>query len=154
MNDANPEPGRQPETEPPEPEVRAPENFGETLIANFRPQPAIPALLVLLLTIVLPVLSQEPGAQVTGGSWLTLLIPVGIVASCALAIAAGFCSLFPQAAWILIAAWAMKFTNAGPLPGYNRYVLLAGMLAAGAMFVAQVWRVRTGKFTPTIRVED
>jgi len=134
-------------------EVRAPENFGEMLTANLRPQPAIPAMIVLLFTIIIPVLSHEPGAA-AGGSVLSLLIPAGIVASCGLAIAAGFCSLFPQAAWILVAWWALKFTENGPLPAYNRYVLIAGMIAAGAMIVAQIWRVRTGKFTPTIRVED
>jgi len=153
MNDDDRDTGHERDSGAPEAAVRAPGNFGEMLTANLRPQPAIPALIVLLLTIVIPVMSYDPGAP-AGGSVLSLLIPVGIVASCGLAIAAGFCSLFPQAAWILVALWALKFTANGPLPGYNRYVLIAGMVAAAAMIVVQIWRVRTGKFTPTIRVED
>lgn len=154
MADTDQDPGREDDAESPEPAVRAPENFGEMLAANLRPHPAIPAMLVLLFTIVIPVMSHEPGVAAGGGSLLSLLIPVGIVASCGLAIAAGFCSLFPQAAWILVALWALKFTDNGALPAYNRYVLIAGMIAAAAMIVAQVWRVRTGRFTPTIRIED
>ena len=135
------------------PVTRAPETFRETLLANFKPQPAIPALFVLLITILAPVMSQGPSA-VAGdtGSTFLLLIPVGIVVSCGLAVAAGFCSLFPQMAWIAMATWALKFTQSGPLPAYNYMVLLAGIVVAGAMVILQVWRVRTGKFQPTIRV--
>ena len=134
-----------------EPAVRAPEGVVETLIANFRPQPAIPAVFVLFLTVVMAVFTFDPDAE---RGMLIALAPVAILASCGLAIAAGFCSLFPHAIWILIAAWALKFTTSGPLPPYNRYVLLAGMIACVVMFVVQIWRVRTGRFTPTIRVED
>jgi hypothetical protein len=134
-------------------ELRPPRGLGETLAANFRPQPAIPALFVLLLTIFVPVLSHQPGAAAGAGWALTVLVPLGILASCGLAIAAGFCSLFPQLAWIAVALWALQFTDGGPLPSYNRYVLIVGMVAAAAMIVLQVWRVRTGKFVPTIRVE-
>ncbi|MFQ5635837.1 MAG: hypothetical protein ACE5G3_10980 [Gammaproteobacteria bacterium] len=133
--------------------VRLPETLVEVLIANFRPQPAIPALLVLLLTVVFAMMSHQSVAPGAGESSLAWLIPVGILVSCGLAIAAGFCSLFPQSAWILLAGWSLRLTNQGPLPGYNRYVLFAGMTAAAAMIVAQLWRVRTGKFSPTINVE-
>ena len=134
---------------------RAPATPGETLLANFRPQPAIPALIVFVLTIFIPVLSAGPGAA-TGadGSFLLLLIPVGIAVSCGLAVAAGFCSLFPPAAWIAIAIWAFRFTRSGPLPGYNRMVLLAGIVTAAVMILVQVWRVRTGRFRPTVRIDD
>lgn len=134
--------------------VRAPATFGEMLTANLRPQPAIPAMVVLLVTIMVPVLSQQPGAPPGPDSMLEWLIPVGVIVSCGLAIAAGFCSLFPQLAWILVASWAIKFTAGGPLPAYNRYVLIAGIAAAAVMIVVQVWRVRTGRFVPTIRVEE
>ncbi len=123
----------------------------KTLLANCRPQPAIPALIVLLITILVPAMVQGPGAQAgDGGSLFLLLIPVGIVISCGLAIAAGFCSVFPPLAWIVLATWAIKFTRSGPLPDYNRAVLLAGVMAAGVMVVVQIWRVWTGRFQPTI----
>ena len=136
-----------------DPTVRAPQTLREKLLANFKPQPAIPALIVLVISILVPTMTHDPGvASGAGGSIFLYLIPVGIVASCALAVAAGFCSLFPQLAWIAMAAWAIKFTRDGPLPAYNRWVLLAGIVAAAAMVVVQIWRVRTGKFKPTIRI--
>ncbi len=141
----------EPDSDYAEPAVRAPEGMVETLIANFRPQPAIPAVFVLFLTVLIAVFTFDPDAE---RGILILLAPVGILASCGLAIAAGFCSLFPHAIWILIAAWALKFTNTGPLPPYNRYVLFAGMFACAVMFVAQIWRVRTGRFVPTIRIDE
>lgn len=133
-------------------QVRAPEGWFETVTANCRPQPAIPAVIVLFLTIVFPVMSYDPGLETR--SMLVLLIPVGIVASCGLAVAAGFCSFFPHAAWTLVAAWALKFTESGPLPAYNSWVLKAGMLVCAVMAVVQLWRVRTGRFTPTIRIDQ
>lgn len=138
----------------PEPAGRPPRGLLETVTANCRPQPAIPAVLVLLLSVIIPVLGQGPGAPPAGadGSLLMLLVPVGLLASCGLAIAAGFCSLFPQAVWILIAGWALKFTvPGGPLPGYNAWVLRAGMAAAGVMLLVQLWRIATGRFVPTIQ---
>ena len=82
-------------------------------------------MLVLLLSVMIPVMSLEPGAvpDHANASALWLLLPVALLASCGLAIAAGFCSVFPQLIWIVIAAWALKFTAAGgPMPpfGYRR----------------------------------
>lgn len=131
-----------------EPVTRAPRGVVETLLAHCRPQPAIPGLLVLFLTVVIAVFTYDPGAE--RSAW-ALLIPVALLASCGLAIAASFCSFFPAAAWILVGWWAMKFTVVGPLPAYNRYVLMAGMGAAAAMLILQGWRVATGRFVPTIR---
>ena len=142
------------ENESPDPAYRAPQTVGETLLANFKPQPAIPSLFVFVLSILIPVMSAEPGpATGDGASIFLLLIPLGIVVSCGLAIAAGFCSLFPTLVWVLLASWAMKFTQSGPLPGYNRFVLLAGIVAAAAMFFVQIWRAKTGRFRPTIRID-
>jgi hypothetical protein len=129
----------------------------ETLTANSRPQPAIPALLVLLLAIIIPVLSLDPGEirDHSNASLVWLLLPLAIVSSCGLAIAAGFCSVFPQLVWIAVASWALKFTvPGGPLPAYNRYAFLIGILACAAMFVYQLHRVRSGQFVPTIVDED
>ena len=129
---------------------RAPRGLLETVVANCRPQPALPAVIVLLFTVMLAVTAYEPGA---GRSLAWLLVPVGLIASCGLAIAAGFCSFTPPLAWILFAAWAIKFTaNDGPLPAYNRFLFLAGMLAAAIMLCVQLWRVVTGRFVPTVRV--
>ncbi len=123
----------------------------EHVTANLRPGPAIPGVLVLLMTIMFTIVTRG-GPDAGETSWMILLVPVGILASCGLAIAAGFCSFFPQLAWIALATWALRFTAAGgPLPAYNRYVLIAGMVAAAAMIGLQFWRVRTGKFVPTIR---
>jgi len=133
-----------------EPAVRAPRGHVESIIANCRPQPAIPGLLVLFLTVLIAVFTYDPAVE--RSAW-ALLIPVALAASCGLAIAASFCSFFPATAWILISWWAMKFTAVGPLPAYNRYVLMAGMAAAGAMLIVQGWRVATGRFVPTIREE-
>jgi len=138
-----------------DPAVRAPETLREMLLANFKPQPAIPALLVFVLCIVFSAMFHNPGtATGTGdaGSAFLLLIPAGIVVSCGLAVAAGFCSLFPQLAWIALATWALKFTQSGLWPAYNRWVLLTGIVTAAAMVFVQIWRVRTGKFQPTIRI--
>ncbi len=151
MNDTGrPEPGDDAGDQTDEPAVRAPQSIVESIIAHCRPQPAIPAVLVFVISILFPVMSWEPNA--VASSWL-LLVPVGLLASCGLAIAAGFCSLFPQLAWIAMASWALKFTQAGPLPAYNRFVLLAGIAAAAIMVGVQAWRGLTGRFQPTIRVE-
>lgn len=143
------------QTEVPDTQVadggRPPEGLVETVTANCRPQPAIPGVLVLMLTLLLPVMSQDPQASGPSESLLMWAVPVGILASCGLAIAAGFCSFFPQLAWIGLATWGMKFTAAGgPLPAYNRWVLVAGMVAATLMLGVQLWRVITRRFVPTI----
>ncbi len=138
-----------------DPAVRAPETLRENLLANFKPQPAIPALFVFVLCIFVSTLSHDPSAASgtsNGGSIFLLLIPAGIIVSCGLAVAAGFCSLFPQLAWIALATWALKLTQSGPWPAYNRWVLLVGIVIAVAMIFVQIWRVQTGKFQPTIRV--
>mgnify|MGYP000362439239 CR=1 FL=1 len=133
---------------------RAPQTLGESLLAHFKPQPAIPAMFVFVLSIFIPVILAGPEfATGDGGSIFLLLIPVGIVVSCGLAIAAGFCSLFPTLVWIALAGWAIRFTQSGQLPGYNRLVLLAGIIAAVVMFFVQVWRAKTGRFRPTIRID-
>lgn len=137
--------------DPVEPPGRPPEGLVETVLANCRPQPAIPALVAIFLTVIIAVFTYAPGTE---RSILALLIPTGIVVSCGLAIAAGFCSFFPPLSWLLVAWWALKFTASGPLPAYNRWVLYAAMAAAAAMLVVQGWRVVTGRFVPTISAEE
>jgi hypothetical protein len=134
---------------------RPPAGPVETVTANFRPQPAIPAVLVFVLAVLFPVLAQDPRAEpgTVIDSWLAWLVPAGIVASCGLAIAAGFCSLFPQAVWIALAAWGLGFTTDGPLPAYNAWLFIAGIAVCAVMFGVQVYRVATGQFVPTIRDE-
>ncbi len=133
---------------------RPPQGWLETITANCRPQPAIPAVLVLLLSIMAPMFSLDPNTTPdhSNASWVWLLVPAGILASCGLAIAAGFCSLFPQGIWIVLATWALKFTQAGgPLPAYNAYFFWAGIAACALMLGWQIHRVRSGQFIPTIR---
>ncbi|MDH3582026.1 MAG: hypothetical protein OEM91_15555 [Hyphomicrobiales bacterium] len=134
--------------------TRPPADWQEALIANFRPQPAIPAALICMLAFSFAVLTQEPQVAADGFGAKAILITLGIVASCGLAIAAGFCSLFPQLIWFLLALWGLRLTAAGALAAYNFYVLLVGMCAVVAMFLVQLWRVRTGRFVPSIRLDD
>ncbi len=141
-----PQPGEAGATE------RAPAGLVEKLLANFRPQPAIPAVLVFMLSVLIPIVSLSRQGAASSDSVFMWLVPLGILASCGLAIAAGFCSFFPQTIWIAAAVWALRFTDNGPLPAYNRYVLIAGIVAAAIMIVVQAWRVYTGRFVPTIRV--
>lgn len=134
---------------------RPPANLRERLLAHCRPQPAIPAVIVFFLGVLLPVLSQDPQTGAAPGDaadlWLNLLVTGGIVASCALAVAAGFCSVFPQAAWFALAVWCLSLPGAALFPAYVRGLLYLGMAVAAGMLVCQAWRVRTGRFVPTIR---
>jgi len=125
----------------------------EILLANFRPQPAIPAVLVFLVAVLMP--ARLSGAQPSGPAPIVLwLVPAGILVSCGLAVAAGFCSLFPQLIWLAMAGWALTLVERGMLSPANRYFLYAGMSVAVAAFLLQVWRVRSGQFVPTIHTED
>jgi hypothetical protein len=128
---------------------RSPSTFLETLIANCRPQPAIPALLVLLLTLMF---ANSIGTQSAGteANWLDWVVIGGIIASCGLAIAAGFCSLFPPLAWIAVVNLASGIIERGPGAPISYWVLLVCTVAAGLMILVQVWRVRTGRFVPTM----
>jgi hypothetical protein len=141
-----------PDPSPPAYVDRPPRNFVERLFVNCRPQPAIPAVIVFFFAVILPIMSQSPGTGADdAGFWLTLLVSVGIIASCALAIGASFCSVFPQAAWFVLARWSLGLPTTGVMPVYNQVLILLGMAAMAGMLVYQVWRVRVGKFVPTIR---
>lgn len=136
------------------PTHRPPRTASEALLANLRPQPAIPSMLAFVLCIMIPLMATGSGAAAAdSGSIFLLLIPVGITVSCGLAVAAGFCSLFPPLAWIGVAAWAFRFTQSGVWPGYNRVVLVAGIIVSAGMICVQIWRVRTGRFQPTVRID-
>jgi hypothetical protein len=128
---------------------RAPVTLWETLHTNCRPQPAIPSVLIFLLFVLLPIFSNS--SQGDGANWLWLLVAAGIVGSCGLAVAAGFCSVFPQMIWIVIAGWCLTLPDSAALPLFNRILLVIGILLASAMLAHQIRRVRTGKFIPTIR---
>jgi hypothetical protein len=122
---------------------RSPAGWLAQLTANTRPQPAIPGVLLLMLTFI--------GALVAGpDGWAVWWVPIGIALSCSVAIAAGFCSLFPQLAWITLALWGLSLVGRGALAEPSRYVLLVGIVAAVLMFAVQLWRIRTARFVPTI----
>lgn len=124
--------------------TRAPQTALETLIANCRPQPAIPAVLVMMFTLV------GASSAVGGSGWAGWLIGAGLLASCGLAIAAGFCSLAPPLAWLVL-GWLGRglFVAAAGAP-YTGYVLMLCGVASVAMLAVQVWRIRSGRFVPTI----
>lgn len=121
---------------------RAPRDLREAIIANCRPQPAIPALLVLVLTLMF--------AASSAASWAAWAVAAGIVVSCGLAIAAGFCSFFPPLAWLAVAWLGADVLERLPSPVFARVALFAGTVAAVAMLGLQAWRVKTGQFVPTI----
>jgi hypothetical protein len=115
------------------------------LLAHLRPRPAVPAVFVLLLTSLLArtALGQtEPGLIAVWG------VPIGLLASAGLALAAGFCSFFPPLIWLLLAWW-------GPLapPNASTGMQVIAFWFATALAVAglgiQAWRVTTGRFIPT-----
>jgi hypothetical protein len=127
---------------------RSPAGLLESLIANCRPQPAIPALLVLMLTLMFAV--TRGAAPAGGADWTTWVTVAGLLASCGLAIAAGFCSLFPPLSWIVVAWLGLDVIGRVPGAAYTRATFVAGVVAAVLMIALQTWRVRTGRFVPTI----
>jgi hypothetical protein len=121
--------------------------------AHLRPQPAIPAAVVLMLCILFAASATGTGAG--GASPLALgLIATGILVSCGLAVAAGFCSFFPPLAWMALALLCLSSTRAWVSPWPVRAALLTGVVASVAMLAIQAWRVRTGRFVPTIGEDD
>jgi hypothetical protein len=128
---------------------RPPRTAAEHVLANCRPQPAIPAVLIFFLMVLMPAVTLE-SQSVGSGGWLLWMIGAGIVISCALAIAAGFCSFAPQALWIGLALWAATLFERLELPGALRWLLIAGILSAAGMMIVQLWRVTTGRFVPTV----
>ena len=137
------------DAEDPQEDGRPPQNLKETLIANSRPQPAIPAVLVFFLAVLMPTMfmaESDPQAL-----WQIGLVALGIIGSCALAIAAGFCSVAPQAIWFALASWALNLDGTGRIAPINETLLTLGMAAVIVMIGVQIWRVRTGQFVPTIR---
>jgi hypothetical protein len=132
---------------------REPRGLREQVIANCRPRPAIPAVAALFLTVLLPAMSAVTAPD-GALSWQLWMIPAGVVLSCALAIAAGFCSLAPQAIWLVGAAWALGLIERAGLPAWHAAIVYLGMAAAVAMIGFQIWRVRTRRFVATWIDED
>ena len=125
--------------------TRPPRTPLEIITANSRPQPAIPAILVLLLCGLFAGSAVHAGSASFAAWGLT----VGLLASCGLAIAAGFCSVFPTLAWIGLAGLLFR-SSVAVLAVHSRVALGAGMVAAVAMTLVQIWRVKSGRFVPTI----
>jgi len=127
---------------------RPPQTTAEHITANCRPQPAIPAVLAIFLLVLLPALSASGGIS----DWHLWLVPVGLVVSCGLAIAAGFCSLAPHAIWAVLALWANTLLPRAGFPGIHTGLLYLCLAVTAVMFVVQLWRIKTRRFVPTIRV--
>ncbi len=128
---------------------RTPRGPIEQAFANCRPRPAIPAIAALFLTVLLPVMSAVPTPG-EAATWQLVLVPVGTVLSCVLAVSAGFCSLAPPALWLLGAGWALSLIGRAGLPDWQAGIVYACMAVAGAMIVVQLWRICTGRFIPTV----
>lgn len=116
----------------------------DLLVAHLRPQPAIPAVAVLMLAVAF---AASSGGGSTLMSWLA---GAGILLSCGLAVAAGFCSFFPPLSWSLLAALFLNARGEWAAATPVRIAFYAGLLAAAAMLAVQAWRVRTGRFVPTV----
>jgi len=136
-------------TKEPREDGRPPQNVTETLIANSRPQPAIPAVLIFFLAVLMPTMfmaGQDPQPL-----WQIVLVAVGILGSCGLAIAAGFCSVAPQVIWFVLALWSLNLDGSARIAPINETLLMIGMAAVIVMIGVQIWRVHSGRFVPTIR---
>ena len=108
--------------------------------------------MVFVLFVLLPLLSTGPqGGSAESGPWLTLAMAAGIIGSCALAVAAGFCSVFPQAVWFALSTWCLQLPGTSTAPGYVRVLLLLGLVVVTGMAAYQLWRIYTGRFSPTVR---
>jgi hypothetical protein len=125
--------------------TRAPRTTLEKITANSRPQPAIPAVLVLMICGLFAGAAVQAGS----GSLAAWGLTAGLLASCGLAVAAGFCSVFPTLIWIGL-AWLLLGATAPALALHTQVALAAGTVAAFVMTLVQIWRVRTGRFVPTI----
>ncbi len=124
---------------------RTPPSFVARLAAHCRPQPAIPALLVQLLTLLF-----AGSSMVAAGGVAVWGVAAGVIVSCALAVAAGFCSFFPPLAWLAV-AWLTADMLAHGLPApWATVLLLFGSACAVAGLALQGWRVRTGRFVVTL----
>jgi len=122
----------------------------QRILAHLRPQPAIPAVFVLLLTSVLARMalgSSEPGLLMTWG------VPLGLLASAGLALAAGFCSFFPPLIWLVLAWWGPLAALNPEIPSLQITLWIATAVALAALGI-QAWRVSTGQFKPTIAVDQ
>lgn len=120
------------------------------VLAHCRPQPAIPALLLLMLTLLvaLPAAgAATPGALIAWG------VPLGLLGSAALALAAGFCSFFPPVAWLAI-AWLAAGSLRAIESTWIEPALWFGSAIAAAALAIQAWRVATRRFVPTIAKGD
>lgn len=129
---------------------RPPATLLESVTANFRPQPAIPAALVLMLALMFAMslgTGHDGSGDPTTDTWIVV---AGLVASCGLAIAAGFCSFFPPLAWLGVALLARDVIRHVPGSALAEAALVACAGASVVMLAAQAWRVRTGRFVPTI----
>ena len=128
---------------------REPHGWFEHVAANCRPQPAIPAVLAFFLLVLLPMMSASSVADGIS-TWQLWLITAGVVVSCGLAIAAGFCSLAPPVIWVVFAAWGLSLAGRAGLPVFHTAVIYLGMAVAAVVILIQLWRVRTRRFVPTV----
>lgn len=122
----------------------------QLILAHLRPQPAIPAVFVLLLTSVLARMAMgqtEPGMLMTWG------VPMGLLVSAGLALAAGFCSFFPPLIWLALAWWGPLAAPYPQIPAMPFAMWIATAVAVAALGI-QAWRVSTGRFKPTIEVDQ
>lgn len=118
--------------------------WAQRFVAHCRPQPALPALLVLLLTSLGADALEVSGSH-SLGAWI---LAGGLLLSAGLAVAAGFCSFTPPLVWLLLAPFLGARAQDLLTPA-GRLVLWfsAGVLVL--MLLLQGWRAKTRRFVPT-----
>ncbi len=97
--------------------------------------------------VLLPALAARGGIS----DWHLWLVPAGLVISCGLTVAAGFCSLAPHVIYAMLALWANALLQGAGFPGFHTGLLYVSLGITAAMFVVQLWRIKTRRFVPTIR---
>jgi hypothetical protein len=128
---------------------REPRGWQEHVVANCRPQPAIPAVLAFFVLVLIPLMpAAAPAAEIS--TWQLWLIPAGLAISCGLAIAAGFCSVAPPLIWIVFATWGLSLAERAGLPVVHMAIIYLGIAVAVIMVFVQIWRIRTRRFVPTV----
>jgi len=114
---------------------------------HVRPKPAIPAVAVMFVAVLMPLMSTASAGKPLGG-FVLMFVVAGLLGSAALAIGAGFCTFSVQVIWLLLAVWVYSLLQRVGAPAALYYLLVACAVAVAIMIPVQAWRVKTGAFVP------
>jgi len=120
------------------------------LLLHFRTRPAIPSLFVLFVAVLMPMMFADVGGKDLYGMRMAIVM-TGLCGSTALAVGAGFCTLSVQLLWLALSPWVYSYFVRTSAPDYCLTIFYMCALAVVAMFFLQLWRIKTGKFVPTVQ---